>query len=274
MDLYHIAYDQTASNLQENLYFLLDQAALPDLRNRIAQTSLSWKTLFDDTRELGAENAAPVIILAGRDGRLLASRRLLEWIQDLGKYRSAIVMLSSPLDLEFLCSKLIDRLHVNLEGGLDAMLRFYDPRVLEALTISLNDTQRTWFFGIASRWWYITRVGNSVQFETAFDVFSSEKRGLHLSQAQEDELLRASELDQVLAILRTNFPELMAATPPIDQYNSVVNAFEYLKSHGEMSIWDAAERVAGQILDGRDSIYTSKKGDEIRADIHDNYGGR
>lgn len=235
---------QMSSTADCNLYLLLDHAGIAKLRVRLENSSLSWCSLFNDTVEHGALEVTPILVLIGTEGKLSASRRFLEWTYESAGLRSSILMLLSPLGLNALCLRLTERLEVSLTGGMQAMLRFYDPRVFAALTKNLDTEQRNWFFGVANRWWYIDRLGVPIQFETGFKDDSIVRGMLVLSQLQEDALVEESETDQILNIILKNFAESFPTVSATDRNQAVIDAINLLKREKIFSIRDAACKAA------------------------------
>lgn len=254
-NLYEKVFCQVASNCEESIYLLLDHAGFRSLRSRLNATSLEWKSLFDNTGESSAVEAGPIVVLVASEKRLIASKRFLDWLCETADSRSAIMMLSSPLSLDILCTCLTDRLRARLCGDLEVMLRFYDPRVFEALIKHLEEPQRNWFLNLASKWWFVNRLGEVLQFNSTYSDDSKKIENLTFTQVQEDAMLKESEVDQVLNTLRINFPELMKATHDVDQYLGVLDALGSLGNETEFSLDDVACRAAESFLRKREANY-------------------
>lgn len=254
-NLYDEICCQLSSDCHESTYLLLDHAGCPGLRSRLKATSLEWKSLFDNTGESSAVEAGPILVLVATEKRLLASKRFLDWIVESASSRSAIMMLSSPLNIDILCTCLTDRLKARLAGEVEVMLRFYDPRVFEALTNNLDESQRNWFFSLASKWWFVNRLGEVMKFNAKYCDKSIMIENIIFTQAQEDALLMESEVDQVLNTLRNSFAELMNAMPNVDQYQGVIDALGSRRNETEYSLDDVACQAAESFLGKRNAGY-------------------
>lgn len=118
-------------------------------------------------------------------------------------------MLASHFGIEQLKHKLALRLDVKISQNMDAMLRFFDPRILEQLVRVLTSEQLMMLCGPAVTWWYVDRMGMIVRIENQFhEVVSVYK--LELSEDQEYLLLSLSQPDQVAHLLRKTMPQIEA----------------------------------------------------------------
>ncbi|WP_020651644.1 DUF4123 domain-containing protein [Massilia niastensis] len=189
IDFRVIAEESLAEYPTSNLYFLLDHGGLPGLYRQLSRSSLGWTSLFDSTREANALAVAPFLILAGSNGQLRMSRSFLEWLGENGTYSSTVIMLSSPLQIEPMTSRLTARLDVRISENMEAMLRFFDPRVLESLIEILSVEQAKEFFSPAQAWRYVDRAGRMAGVTTFFNVQENFSAPLVLSQQQEFALL-------------------------------------------------------------------------------------
>jgi hypothetical protein len=91
---------------------------------------------------------------------------------------------------------------------MNVLLRYFDPRVFEALVPELDAGQSRAFLGVADCWWYVDRTGNLVPQRAAYDAADSFDSPLVLSAPQEFALVDASEVDQVAAQVRATVPDL------------------------------------------------------------------
>lgn len=114
IDFRALAQDIVASHPDGNLYFLIDHAGLPGLHRQLTSSSTQWASLFDYGREASALQVAPLLVLAGSQVKLRMSRSLFSWIGDRGTYSSAVVLLTSPLDMATLRDRLAARLDISL----------------------------------------------------------------------------------------------------------------------------------------------------------------
>jgi len=127
---------------EQNVYLLLDQAGLPGVYQELQKHSVPRVTLFDDTTEKSAVAVAPVLILAAEHGVLIAKKRLFHWLSEYASDTSSTIILVSPLPIETMKIRLSLRLEAELSEKMSAIFRFYDPRVLTALTSIFDDVER------------------------------------------------------------------------------------------------------------------------------------
>ncbi|RYZ92749.1 MAG: DUF4123 domain-containing protein [Proteobacteria bacterium] len=249
IDFRTIAEEALASCPFTNLYLLLDQSGLPDLHSKLSKSSSVWGALFDHTLDANASVVGPILISAGSKGNLQISRRFGEWLGRSGTYNSTVIMMLSPLDFEPLMARLVVRLDVTLSEGLDAMLRFFDPRILESMTKFLNAEQSNHFFSPAESWGYIDRAGALIWFKSDFSGNENFSPPLTLSQQQESDLLDASEVDQVLDLLRSNLPTTLARLPQEEQYGFAYRKIEEARQRGFTSISKLALYTATSLIE-------------------------
>lgn len=225
-----------------HLYFLLDHAGLPTLMAMLKRCTMRWCSLFDDTRESDALAVAPILVfLGGRKGQ--AQGMFLDWIAQHGAYASAVTLLESPSEIENLQHRLVSRLDIKLSEDMDAILRFFDPRILAQLRTTLTPEQSLAFFNVAMRWWYVDRAGALVGFDTQYELKDGAAIPLVLSQEQEFALVDASEVDQVLALLDEEVPNLMREILPAKRYSSIAAGISSAKEDGLTSVIDLAIHV-------------------------------
>jgi hypothetical protein len=237
IDFRAVAEEFLAAHPTSSLYFLLDHAGMPGLHRRLRNSSVQWSSLFDGSNEANALQVAPFLVLAGSEGHLRMFRDLFKWIGENGTYSSSVVMLTSPLDMATLRHRLAARLDAKLSENMEAMLRFYDPRVLESLFRILPAEQARTFFSPAESWAYVDRAGKLVSVVTAFDAEENFCAPLVLGERHEFALLEACEIDQVLDLLRQNMPALMATLPLADQSTFVDRAIGTARQHGVDSVY-------------------------------------
>jgi hypothetical protein len=240
IDFRSIAEDSLAAYPTSNFYFLLDHGGLPGLHRQLLRSPVEWVSLFDFTKEESALAVAPILILAAANGILRAPRSLFEWIERKGTYTSTTIMLTSPLDIGTMKNRLVTRLDVRLSENMEAMLRFFDPRVLESLIRVLSAEQVNQFFSVAQAWAYMDRAGIPKKIAAAFGEHELLSAPMMLDQKQEFALLEASEVDQVLDLLRSNLPELMEKLSLPDQYILINRQLVTAKQEGLDSVLEFA----------------------------------
>jgi hypothetical protein len=182
---------------------------MPGLHRQLVQAGIAWTSLFQGSAEEAALPAAPLLFTL-----VPAHARLLQWVAEHGTYTSSMLMLSSPIGLHALRDRLARRMSARISDEMSVLLRFFDPRVFEALVGVLDEEQRTLFLNPADCWWYLDRSGRLVNQSARYAA--DEMAGpLELSAAQEFALLDASEIDQVAAQLRSMLPDAyIRMTPP------------------------------------------------------------
>lgn len=221
IDFRGITAELLESRPEENIFLLLDHGGLPGLSKQLQYGSTEWMSLFDRTKEEGALAVAPILVLAASGGKIRLSRLVFDWLKQRGTYSSSVMMLVSPLDLTCLARGLGTRLHITLAGGVEAMLRFFDPRVFESLLNILTREQKEDFLGVASSWHYIDRSGRIAQTTSKYGAVNPASKPVSLSQEQEDHMLAASEIDQILNSLRSSVPDPFSEIPRESQYHFV-----------------------------------------------------
>jgi len=223
-----------------DIYMLLDHAGLDGLRQQLARSPLEWKSLFEGTKEANAMAVAPIVVSVVRNGTISVPRSFCKWLGERGTYSSSILILSSPLDLGSLANRLIKRLNVELSENMAALLRFFDPRVFEALMNTLTIEQRELFLCPADQWWYVDRTGIPRNVESVFGENEESSYRLALSADQEFALVDACEIDQVLTLLRERVPSLIESKEYKEFFRSVELNMENAKRIGLSSIEDLA----------------------------------
>ena len=237
LDLQDFAESSVAEN-SANLYFLLDHGGLPGLHRQLSKTSTSWVSLFEGTTEAISLAVAPILVLAGSDGAVRLPLSICKWISENGTYSSSVMMLSSPLEIGQLRDRLKTRLNVCLSEGMDAMLRFFDPRVFESLIGVLDAEQAMVFLSVAQKWWYVDRSGTIKSVDSTFNDVASADEVLNLSASQEFALADSCEPDQVLKGLRENSTSALENLDLARQYEFVVSNINEAKSVGLRSLND------------------------------------
>lgn len=217
-DLMVVAEEYLANRRESNIYLLLDQTGLSELASKQLMSAVKWESLFEGTGARVPISAAPVVAAIGGYHALRTYTSLLRRIATCNAFISTVAMFASPEPIDLVLKRLIVRLDVVLSDDVNALLRFYDPRILEALVKTLSAEQAENFFGLASRWWYIDRAGKLQQIESAFRANYEKETLLRLSADQEFSLIDATEPDRVLSLLQKNVPRLIASIPTPEQH--------------------------------------------------------
>ena len=180
------------------LYCLADHSGMPGLRRELDQAHVSWTSLFEGSGEAGAIEVAPFLFSldeAFESGRA----NLIRWVAEHATYTSSLLMLATPLDLRELAARLARRLDASLPDQIDVMLRYFDPRVFEALTLALDDVQKDAFLGTADCWRWVDRGGAIHTMPARFHAADSFTPPLRLDTRQE----RAKSAPWWLPVKRT-----------------------------------------------------------------------
>lgn len=233
-----------------NLYFLLDHGGLPGLHRELLKSCVAWVSLFEHTSETSALAVAPILVLVCTKSRRVAPRSLLEWTAKNGTFSSSIVILASPLGINDIGERLSSRLAARLSDNLEVMLRFFDPRVLERLIRVMPEGQKNAFLGLAESWTYVDRAGDLIDISVAFSDRETFSAPFVISQQQEFALLEASEIDQVLDLLRTNFPDSLALITKSEQSDFVAYQIDSARKLGFNSVLQFSIHAARLLLEG------------------------
>ncbi|SFC29775.1 protein of unknown function [Massilia yuzhufengensis] len=250
MNFREIKKEYFMSDANENTYLLLDHGGLPGLINQLSRCNAQWTSLLHSTAEQSALTAAPILVLASEEGRSLVTQRFVDWLVLNGAYTSTVIILSSPLELGCMRESLVARLDAKLSEDVDAMLRFFDPRILENLTKVLTVEQADYFFCPAARWRYVNRDGEIREIRSNFSSQERIALPLILNQAQEIALLEASEVDQILDLLRSNYPRITATLSLPMQHDLVKQKISMARQDGLNSVLKIAIYIAIPLIEG------------------------
>ena len=142
--------DQATNNAR--LYALVDHAGAPGLLAELGRrTGIPWCSLFEDSKEQGALEVAPVLIQFADGGSSQTELKLLAWLHRACKFSTSLTVLQSSLAQPALASALKRRLNAKLPDGMFVMLRYFDTRILGSLITVLTAAQRGEFLGVAAR---------------------------------------------------------------------------------------------------------------------------
>jgi hypothetical protein len=220
LDLTSFATTYITSHPDTNLYLIIDHAGMPGLNRKLLASQVQWANLFASSRESGASAVAPFLIMIGSASSLKVSNNFLRWISESGALTSSLILLASPQTIGTVKERLTVRLDVQLSEDIDAMLRFYDPRVFESLLKILSPQQFDALLCPGEKWWFVSRQGKLTETKSNFRMADQEKSQLSLTPKQESELIDALEPDRVLYLLLETAPRLKPALPS-DRYGFV-----------------------------------------------------
>jgi hypothetical protein len=219
LDLKSFATNYVTANPNTNLYLLVDHAGVPGLHRKLGSL-VEWENLFQGSRESAAFAVAPILILLGSSSAVKLSSLFIRWISENGALTSSLIILASPEPIDIVKKRLTDRLDVKLSEGMEAMLRFYDPRILEQLSKIMSPHQAERFFSPGCKWWYVNRGGKLAEVASSFRLGDEPYSPLSLSQDQEEALLNALEPDRILYLLLETAPQLESKLPD-DRYKFI-----------------------------------------------------
>lgn len=236
IDFYKAIQIAAVESPEQNVYLLLDQAGLPGVYQELQKHSVPRVALFEDTTEKSALAVAPVLILAAEHGMLIAKKRLYHWLSKYASDTFSTIFIISPLPIEAMKIRLSLRLEAELSEKRSAIFRYYDSRILMALTSIFDEVERAAFFGLGSAWIYPDRSGQLETIRTVFNLDDKFVAPLKLHANQEFAFLEASEVDQVLDLLRTVIPRKMREFSVPEQFFLVKDLVSKAKFEGVESI--------------------------------------
>lgn len=205
----------------ESFYLLVDHAGMPGLDRKLAHSRLEWVSLFAGTIQANALSVAPLLIHIGSSSRHLNNDAFLTSVCERGTYSSCLMLVASQLSPSSLASRLTARLDARISEDMDVLLRFFDPRVFEQLVLCLSSEQRKAFLSAGSGWWFVNRRGELRHVEGQFSHPEPFHAPLVLSESQENQLVDASEYDQVEEQLRLSVPGELSLLPPANRYEFI-----------------------------------------------------
>lgn len=208
--------------LDGQLYALVDHGGMPGLVKQLDRTNAQWISLFAGSRDEGALEVAPLLILIDANQDPFQRQAMLNWIGEHGTFASSLLFMVSPLPMVELARRLALRLDATLPDNMEIVLRYFDSRVFEQLVAVLSDEQKRAFLNVANRWWFVDRRGEVQAVDANFSEVESHEIPLYLSAQQEGAMLDASEPDQVAAFLRPVVPVEYANLPPELRYDFIV----------------------------------------------------
>lgn len=261
MDDYFDLAGFTAQAAQEHpgvtLYGLADHGGMPGLYRELTRAPVAWRNLFEGSREENATAVAPLLFSLS-DAHERRQRMLLDWVARHGTFTSSLLLLVSSLPIDELAARLAVRLDAALPENMNVLLRFFDPRVFEALVQAIEPAQREAFLGVADGWWYFDRRGRLVPQASRHAEQDAFLAPLRLTTAQEGALLAASEPDQVAEQLATLVPEPWRGIPLPRRYDFLLRHMAAAREIGLASTRDFMLYCAVALLEGEEFAGTPK----------------
>lgn len=120
------------------LFLLVDGAQIDhDQLSSIEQNYGDCIYLFKGTYEEEAYQYGPILFDLSRLDLFQVENQI-----KLMKTKDSMVLIKSKLDIKQLKNKLLEKLYIELEDGGIGILRYYDPRVLNRLSLIFTSDQR------------------------------------------------------------------------------------------------------------------------------------
>jgi hypothetical protein len=239
----------TIPHSDEFLYCLVDHAGMPGLHRELFRTKAEWVSLFENTSEAGALQAAPLLFrihVQHEPGRADP----LPWVVANGTYTSSMMFLATPLPLRELASRLTSRLEALISQNMEVLLRFYDPRIFEQLMVVLSSDQRKTFLSVGRRWWFVNRRGELGVVAADYLEHDRFSPPMELSASQETLLLDASEPDLVAAQVISCVPDEYGRIPPQDRHAFISRQIDSARTFGITATYELALYCALSLLHG------------------------
>lgn len=168
-----------------------------------------------------------------------------EWINQHAAGKPSLTLICSYLDFDQLFNHLQQFLDVNLEGGLEMTLAFWDPAILACLVGQEDDStlyvqgpalsaaQKNLFLAPMHSWWYWDRKGDiHAIFGEREELVYKGLIPLQFTAAQEDMLVEATLPDTLLYYLNLNHPLLIEAVPEDKRYDFICQKIADARSFG------------------------------------------
>jgi hypothetical protein len=239
------------------VYGLADHGGMPGLDKQLARAGIARRNLFEGSREEGAAAVAPLLFSLS-EAWANGHRGLLEWVAEHGTYTSSLLLLATPLPIDEVAARLACRLDATLSEEMNVLLRFFDPRVFEALLGVLDAQQKEAFLGIADGWWYFDRRGVLVPQPARCAARDEHVVPLRLTAPQEFALLAASEPDQVAEQLAALVPEPWRNVALPRRVHFLRRHMDAARAIGLEATRDFALYCAAALLEGEDFAETPK----------------
>jgi hypothetical protein len=122
-------------------FVVLDGAVTPAVRDLLNQAGVFYQSLYEGEQSAAFAVNGPYLAEIQKGGQLLPFLIKVGWGNSWG------VFLSTKTDFPETRKHLRHFLIVDIEGGKQALFRFYDPRVMRVFIPACNAEQRAEFFG-------------------------------------------------------------------------------------------------------------------------------
>jgi hypothetical protein len=176
-----------------------------------------WLDLLSGELERSFNGASPIIV-AALGAEASTGSHLADQLYRVGRFANAISLIMTRLAICDLQAALCQRARIDLPGNLEAVLRYFDTRVLPLLPRLLTAGQYAKFVDGIDGWTYLDRWGAAQRLPPAAAMADAKKpahRRLQLDEAQEEMLIDDGLTDAVIDLLITqSHPALLDLTPP------------------------------------------------------------
>ena len=186
------------------LYATLDLAAYgPRTLHELGPSGAKSVCLFSGLMVDDGEDVSPWLLPVC--GTALQRELAIANLWRLSQQAPGVTWIESPLSLADLALRLHRRVEVKLPHGVEAILRSYDPRVLQELHGCLCAEHRGTYFALGTAWHYLDRDDRMqcVALATA-PAADPLQAPLSLAQAEETALAEVSEADQAALQVRAH----------------------------------------------------------------------
>lgn len=141
-------------------YLLINQAAFTDPKACTkALDAFEHCSLLDQPVSACRDGTTPFLIKLDDAANAARYTRTLATLCNEGCYASAISVLDASQTLECMAQAATQRCYAQLPDGSDVLLRYFDTRIMAALTNILDAEQHAGFLSCASTWWFAGREG-------------------------------------------------------------------------------------------------------------------
>ena len=199
-----ITLDRVSRGVSSKLYAIVDLCAIsnPDRwYGRLTQRAAA-KNLFTGQPEASASKQAAWLLEISDDDATVRGD-LLHLTVEEAMWSQGIIWLESKLDRPTVAARLARRMTARHPNG-EALLRYYDARLLPTLWRVLADNDLSTFGAVGDAWWFLDAdagLQNIDLPDTSPDMEDPYTPPLTFTQTQVDELLRVSEWHQLIDFL-------------------------------------------------------------------------
>jgi Domain of unknown function (DUF4123) len=225
-----------ALSAERQRYLLVDHAGAPGLMQELrGRPSLTWASLFEDSREVRALEVAPILVQLPEDRSTLGERDFLAWVYRTCRFSTSVTVLHSAWSRGRLARALKARLDVMLPDKMAVMLRYFDTRTLEPFLRALTPQQQGDFLGIAARWQWLDRAGDLHERTTEQLTTDAWPHRFEIDVVQQNTLIEAGEADALAAQMKGQAPDLCQGAPTAQLHALAVQCLPKL---GKLGIED------------------------------------